>query len=59
VFALVVEFSIRASMKLYIVTCDLLQAGDYASLYTRLASMRGFQLLKHEWAFWRMNRRLN
>lgn len=38
-------------MKLYIVTCDLLQARDYASLHTRLASMRGCQLLKNQWAF--------
>jgi hypothetical protein len=38
-------------MKLHIVTCDLLQPGDYASLHTRMASMRGCQLLKNQWAF--------
>lgn len=38
-------------MKLYIVTCDLLQTGDYASLQTRLKAIRGCQLLKSQWAF--------
>jgi hypothetical protein len=37
-------------MKLYIVTCDLLQPGDYASLRTRVEAMKGCQLLESQWA---------
>lgn len=36
--------------KLYIVTFDLLQPGDYASLQIRLKSIRGCQLLDCQWA---------
>ncbi len=37
-------------MKLYLVTCDLLAAGDYASLKSRLRTLGGRQLLDRQWA---------
>jgi hypothetical protein len=38
-------------MTLFIVTFDLLQPGDYASLHTRLKSIKGCQLMNSQWAF--------
>ncbi len=37
-------------LKLYTVTCDLLQAGDYASLQQRLRTLGARQLLRNQWA---------
>lgn len=38
------------SLKLYVVSCDLLQEGDYASLKARLRTLDARQLLAHQWA---------
>jgi hypothetical protein len=37
-------------LKLYLVTCDLLQAGDYASFRERLRTMGAAQVLARQWA---------
>jgi hypothetical protein len=38
------------SLKLYVVSCDLLGAGDYASLQARLRTLGARQVLKSQWA---------
>lgn len=38
------------SLKLYVVSCDLLRAGDYTSLEARLGTMGARQILKNQWA---------
>lgn len=38
------------SLKLYLVTCDLLEAGDYGSLKSRLRTLGGRRLLDRQWA---------
>ncbi len=37
-------------MKLYVVTCDLLQQGDYGSLRERLRTLGARQMLTNQWA---------
>ncbi len=37
-------------MKLYLVTCDLLQQADYASLHERLRTLGARQVLTNQWA---------
>ncbi len=37
-------------MKLYLVTCDLLQEADYASLRARLRTFEARQVLANQWA---------
>ena len=38
------------SLKLYLVTCDLLDDGDYASFRERLRTMEARQVLDRQWA---------
>jgi hypothetical protein len=38
------------SLKLYIVTCDLLHDGDYASFRSRLRTFEAHQVLANQWA---------
>jgi hypothetical protein len=38
------------SLKLYLVTCDLLNTGDYASLKSRLRTLGARQVLENQWA---------
>ena len=38
------------SLKLYLVTCDLLQNHDYASFRTRLRTFEANQILANQWA---------
>jgi hypothetical protein len=38
------------SLKLYLVTCDLLRPGDYRSLQERLRTLGARQLLSRQWA---------
>ncbi len=38
------------SLKLYLVSCDLLGPGDYASLQSRLRTLGARQVLKNQWA---------
>ena len=38
------------SLKLYLVSCDLLEPGDYASFRTRLRTFEARQVLDHQWA---------
>ena len=38
------------SLKLYLVTCDLLQNGDYASFRSRLRTFEAAQVLANQWA---------
>ncbi len=37
-------------MKLYLVTCDLLQQADYRSLHERLRTLGARQVLTNQWA---------
>jgi hypothetical protein len=37
-------------LKLYLVTCDLLQQADYASLKARLRTFEARQVLANQWA---------
>jgi hypothetical protein len=37
-------------LKLYLVTCDLLAEGDYASLKQRLRTLGAAQVLNNQWA---------
>jgi hypothetical protein len=41
---------VLVSLKLYLVTCDLLQPGDYAALHRRLQTLGARQLLDRQWA---------
>jgi len=38
------------SLKLYLVTCDFLHEGDYASFHERLRTLQARQLLASQWA---------
>lgn len=38
------------SLKLYLVTCDLLHEGDYASFRARLRTFEARQVLDNQWA---------
>jgi len=38
------------SLKLYLVTCDLLEAGDYESFKARLRTFEARQVLANQWA---------
>jgi hypothetical protein len=38
------------SLKLYLVSCDLLQQGDYASFKSRLRTFEARQVLSTQWA---------
>ena len=38
------------SLKLYLVTCELLQPGDYASFRARLRTFESRQVLANQWA---------
>ncbi len=38
------------SLKLYLVSCDLLNEGDYASLQSRLRTLDARQVLASQWA---------
>ena len=40
----------RMSLKLYLVSCDLLQPGDYNSLKNRLVSLSARQVMANQWA---------
>jgi hypothetical protein len=40
----------EVSLKLYLVTCDLLQDADYASLRARLRTFEARPLLANQWA---------
>lgn len=38
------------SLKLYLVSCDLTQAGDYASFQDRLRTLGARRILQRQWA---------
>ena len=38
------------SLKLYLVTCDLLQNGDYGSFRARMRTFEASQVLANQWA---------
>ncbi len=38
------------SLKLYLVSCDLMQAGDYASFQDRLRTLGARRILERQWA---------
>jgi hypothetical protein len=38
------------SLKLYLVSCDLLHEGDYASFQSRLRTFEARQVLANQWA---------
>ena len=38
------------ALKLYVVTCSLLQSGDYRSLKERLRTLDAKQVLENQWA---------
>jgi hypothetical protein len=38
------------SLKLYLVTCDLLHTGDYASFHSRMRTFEARQVLANQWA---------
>ena len=38
------------SLKLYLISCDLLEESDYASFRTRLRTFEAQQVLAHQWA---------
>ena len=38
------------SLKLYLVSCDLLHDGDYASFKSRLSTFEAHQVLERQWA---------
>jgi hypothetical protein len=38
------------SLKLYLVSCDLLESGDYASFKARLRTFEARQVLDNQWA---------
>jgi hypothetical protein len=38
------------SLKLYLLTCDLLADGDYASFKERLRTLDAMQVLSNQWA---------
>jgi hypothetical protein len=42
--------NVVVSLKLYLVTCDLLQEGDYSSLQERLRTLGATQMLSNQWA---------
>lgn len=41
---------ILMSLRLYLITCDLLEGGDYGSLQERLRALEARQLLERQWA---------
>jgi hypothetical protein len=43
-------YNTTVSLKLYLVSCDLLDAGDYASLKARLRTFEARQVLDRQWA---------
>lgn len=45
-----VRYNGAVSLKLYLVSCDLLAQGDYASLHTRLRTFEARQVLARQWA---------
>jgi hypothetical protein len=49
-FRLLFAFNIAVSLKLYLVSCDLLQEGDYASLRARLRTFEARPVLANQWA---------
>ncbi len=49
-FRLLFAFNGAVSLKLYLVSCDLLQEGDYASLRARLRTFEARAVLANQWA---------
>ena len=49
-FRFLFAFNEAVSLKLYLVTCDLFQAGDYASLRARLRTFEARPVLDNQWA---------
>ncbi len=47
---LLFAFNGAVSLKLYLVSCDLLQEGDYASLRARLRTFEARPVLANQWA---------
>jgi hypothetical protein len=44
------DYNLDVSLKLYLVTCDLLAQGDYGSLKQRLRTFGAAQVLNNQWA---------
>jgi hypothetical protein len=44
------EYNVLVSLKLYLVTCDLLAEGDYGSFKQRLLTLGAVQVLQNQWA---------
>src|ERR1017187_7039829 len=49
-FRLLFAFNGEVSLKLYLVSCDLLQDADYASLRARLRTFEARPVLANQWA---------
>jgi hypothetical protein len=49
-FRLLFAFNGVVSLKLYLVSCDLLQDADYASLRARLRTFEAHSVLANQWA---------
>lgn len=45
-----VRYTIEVSLKLYVITCELLHPGDYRSFKERLRTLNAKQLLANQWA---------
>lgn len=44
------RYNAGVSLKLYLVSCDLLEPGDYDSFRTRLRTFEARQVLERQWA---------
>lgn len=51
-FRVLFAFNESVSLKLYLVSCDLLQAADYASLRARLRTFEARPVLANQWALY-------
>jgi hypothetical protein len=49
-FSLFVRYNRGVSLRLYLVTCDLLREGDYSSFQARLRTFEARQVLANQWA---------
>jgi hypothetical protein len=50
VFSLFIRYHQAMSLKLYLVSCDLLHGGDYASFQGRLRTFEAQPVLANQWA---------
>jgi hypothetical protein len=50
VYSPFLRYNGAVSLKLYLISCDLLEAGDYTSLKARLRTFEARQVLANQWA---------